>query len=215
VIFHDPSYFEGYLRILKRSLPHASVRVLAYALMNNHVHIIAIPAFGDSFSTLFRRVSGSYSHYVNLRLGSTGKVWGGRYFSSAMSDRHMHHALRYVEMNPVRAGMVSNPANYRWTSAQAHYSGRDPFEILDLNFLEERGGPEAWVQMIEGEPMQRTFEIDHFLRKCTYAERPFGDEAFLREAESFFGRTWNRWPFERSLTSSELALNLEKLSAAG
>ena len=214
-VFHDPTFYEAYLHLLKESIPASATQILAYALMNNHIHIVAIPQYGDSLARLFRRLSGTYAQYLNVRTHATGKVWGNRYYSTVMSPRHYYHALRYVELNPVRAGLVSNPANYPWTSARAHYSGRDPLEILNMKVLDDFGGPEGWIRMVERSPdVENSDEIDHYLRTCTYSERPFGDESFLREAESHFGRVWRRWPFELSLDSTEVRLNLVKLSPA-
>lgn len=209
-VFTDPEDHSTYLRILRHGLLNTGVRILAYALMKNHVHLIAVPPYGDSLSRLFRIVTGTYSRYWNIRHGASGHLWEGRYYSAPMSPTHLHHALRYVELNPVRANLVANPASFPWTSAQAHYSGEDPTQVLDMSYLEDRGGPAAWIHMIEA-PNIRTREINHYIRSCTYADRPCGDEDFLKQAELQFGFQYRRWPFLQALASDEVAFRLEHL----
>ncbi len=210
VIFQTEGDFRIYLEITRKSLDRAGVRILAYALMNNHVHIVAVPEYGDGLSHLFRRLSGGYAHYSNLRTGSTGRIWQSRYYSAPMSPLHLHYALRYVEMNPVRAGLVANPGSYRWSSAPAHFGGGDPFGVLDMEYWKQRGGSESWIRMVEA-PRYRTREMEHYLRVCTYAERPFGDEEFLRKAEERLGQSFKRWPFSHSLASDEVTFRLDHL----
>ncbi len=108
---------ETYLRLLQSNLRDADVRVLAWCLMCNHVHLVAVPAREDSLSVLFRRVHGRYAQYYNARWGRTGHLWQNRYFSCVLGASHLWAALAYVERNPVRAEMVGEaseyPCNYR------------------------------------------------------------------------------------------------------
>jgi putative transposase len=107
-----------------------------------------------------------------------------------MSDRQMWIALRYVEENPCRAGMVTSPELYRWSSAATHLAGKpDRSGILDLAFWLRAGGVETWAEMFEapGRPADLAS-----LRKCTYGGRPFGEEEFVREMEQRFDREWRR-----------------------
>lgn len=209
-VFEHSGDYETYLRILRYAIHRAHVRILSYALMKNHVHIIAVPEYGNSLPQLFRILSGTYAQYWNTRKGMAGRVWQSRYYSAPMSPTHLHYAIRYVEMNPVRAGITANPGSFPWSSAPAHYSGQDPDEILDMEYLANRGGPAAWIRMIEmPNPGER--EINNFLRACTYGERPFGDEDFLKAAERQIGLKFLRWPFVQSLASDEVAFRLEHL----
>jgi len=209
-IFESDPDFHAYLNLLKRGLPDSSTRILAFALMNNHVHLIAIPEFGDSFSRLMRGLAGSFARYFNTTRCEKGRVWQDRYYSTPMSPRHLHHALRYVELNPVRARIAKSATDSPWTSARAHYTGIDPTGILDMQFFHSRGGIEAWKRMIEYRDT-REAEINHFLRSCTYAERPFGDTSFVEEAEKRLGRRFKRWPFDQSLESSDTTHRLDHL----
>jgi putative transposase len=192
---HEKVFFSAadrlmYLRLVRENMGEAGVRILAYCLMTNHVHLVVVPERLDSLALLFSRVHGRYSQYVNLRRQRSGHLWQARYYSCPMSDRHMWIALRYVEDNPCRAGIVPRPEAYRWSSAASHLLGApDLSKILDLEFWEQAGGVVTWVDLhAAGE---RNDEV-RVLRKCTYGGRPFGDEEFINQMESRFQRVWRR-----------------------
>ncbi len=199
-VFLEPADFEFYLCLLRRALPASDAKLLAYALLPNHLHLIVVPERADSLTDLCRRVNGIYSSYINSRLDRSGHLWQSRYFSCVISERHVHHALRFVEKNPLRLGLASPEDHYHWSSARAHLNGFDEANILDMDFWRQRGGAGAWKRML-ADRYRRGEEIDHLLRKCTFNERPFGDEAFLKSAEEQFGKSWSRWTFERGLRS--------------
>jgi len=181
--------------------------------MNNHVHLILVPPFHDTMARLFQSLSGTYAQWFNAGRAVSGRLWQTRYYAAPMSPLHLHHALRYVELNPVRARISSSITGYRWTSAEAHCSGIDPWGILDMDMLAAKGGPKAWRSMLErGTRDLREREIHHLLRACTYAERPFGDESFIAEVERQLQVTYRRWPFQHALESDDAAYSLEHLS---
>lgn len=178
---------ETYLGLLKQNLADAEVRLLGWCLMTNHLHLVALPAREDSLSVLMRRVHGRYAQYYNARIGRTGHLWQNRFFACVLGQDHLWAALRYVERNPVRAGMVQRAADYRWSSAAAHVTGRDDSGILDLEWW-RREAPGNWEELLEAEELEK----EAALRRCTYAGRPFGSEGFVSEMAERFGRYWNR-----------------------
>ncbi len=179
-----------YLRLIRESQEEAGVRVLAYCLMTNHVHFVVIPQREDSLALLFGRANGRYAQAVNIRKGRSGHLWQARYHSCVMSESHFWIGLRYVEANPCRAGLVREPAEYPWSSAAAHLLGTpDRSRMLDLEFWEQAGGAATWAEMHAVEGRQEQLVA---LRKCTYAGRPFGDEAFVAAMEGRFQRKWRR-----------------------
>lgn len=194
-VFFCASDYRMYLNLLSEQVVHAEVRVLAYCLMTNHVHLVVIPERADSLAVLFQRVHGRYSQYLNTRRQRTGHLWQQRYFSCPLSSSHLWSALRYVEQNPCRANLAAAVSDYRWSSARAHLGARcreNP--LLDLDFWQEYGGAEAWRQMHGTiESAERVL----LLRRCTYAGRPFGDEEFTERLEERFQRHWRRWGFEK------------------
>ena len=185
-----------YLGLMARHLRDSEVRILAYCLMSNHVHFVLVPERLDSLAVLFRRVHGAYSQAVNAGLGRSGHLWQNRYYSCPLSERHLWFALRYVEANPVRAGLSNAAEDYRWSSAAAHMQGlREAATILDWDFWERSGGLERWRRM---HAVPENEEQKHALRRCTYGGRPFGEEDFVAEIEERFRRRWRRWGFEKA-----------------
>jgi putative transposase len=179
-----------YLRLVRDHMEQAGVGILAWCLMRNHVHLVAVPEREDSLAVLFRRVHGLYSQAVNIRRGRCGHLWQARFYSCALSEQHLWTALRYVEANAVRAGLVEQPEAYRWSSAAVHLLGvKDKSEVLDLSFWTRAGGVERW-RALHGEVLSGT-ELQQ-IRQCTYSGRPFGDDAFLSLMESRFDRVWRR-----------------------
>ena len=100
---------ETYLSLMRQNLEDAGVGLLAWCLMTNHIHLIALPERGDSLSVLLRRVHGRYAQYYNARHGRSGHLWQNRYFACSLGPGRLWAALAYVEMNPVRAKLVERP----------------------------------------------------------------------------------------------------------
>lgn len=180
-----------YLQLFGQNMADAQVGLLGWCLMTNHVHLIAVPVREDSLSVLLRRVHGRYAQYYNARMGRSGHLWQNRFFACLLSLDHLWTALAYVERNPVRAGMVEQAADYRWSSAQAHLTGQDEIGMLDMDWWRTGGrhaAPGNWNEVLRGEDSERS----RALRRCTYSGRPFGDEEFLEEMAERFGRRWTR-----------------------
>jgi len=117
-VFVETGDYEYYLENLIHWKTHFHVGVYAYCLMTNHVHLVLVPfANGDGISGLMRRLSARQGRRVNRLEDRIGSLWSGRFKSSVIdSDRYLLACLRYVELNPVRAGMAARPEDYRWSS---------------------------------------------------------------------------------------------------
>ena len=203
-VFFLNSDREMYLHLLQRNLAGAKARLLAYALMTNHIHAVVIPERADSLAILFRRVHGRYAPYVNTRRGRSGHLWQGRFYSCPLDGAHLATALRYVEENPCRAGMVARPEHYRWSSAAAHFGLRgDGYGILDMSYWERAGGEATWTEMFAAAPDEPQVER---LRQCTYGGRPFGGQEFVARMEEQFGRSWRREPGSGDRETGKMAL---------
>ena len=125
------------------------VRVLAYCLMTNHVHLVAIPETADALEKVFRPLHTRYAQRINRARGWTGHLWQGRYFSSALDDGYLWAAIRYVERNPVRAGMISRAEDYRWSSAPAHCEPRDDYVLTkDRAWTDQLRSIDDWSQWL-------------------------------------------------------------------
>ena len=106
-----------YLNYLRRFAPSCGCRVHAYCLMSNHVHLLVTPQTAGACGALMKQLGQHYVQYVNRAHRRAGTLWEGRFRSClAASERYVLACYRYIELNPVRAGMVAHPHEYRWSS---------------------------------------------------------------------------------------------------
>lgn len=96
-----------FLELLKHYSEKFSIELIAYCLMTNHIHVVAVPGSSDSFHLAFKSIFRRYGSFKNTIAGWTGHFWQERFFSSPLDEGHFWTALRYVELNPVRAKMVA------------------------------------------------------------------------------------------------------------
>jgi putative transposase len=102
-----------YLALAEANTADCQVRVFAWCLMSNHVHWVLEAGRANSLAVFFRRVNGRYAQYLNARRRRTGHLWQNRFFSCPVGPTHLWHTLRYVEGNPVRAGLMEVNEAYR------------------------------------------------------------------------------------------------------
>lgn len=115
-----------YLKLLRENIGNYEVSLLGYCLMSSHVHLIAVPTLPDGLALAFRNAHGRYAAYWNAIHGASGHAWQGRFYSCPLDDAHLWTALRYTELNPVRAGLVSQAESWPWSSAAVHWeNGRE------------------------------------------------------------------------------------------
>ena len=119
VFFSDGDRVE-YLSLLSQSASKHSSNFLAWCLMSNHAHFVVMPRQSKSLSATFGEAHRRYTRMVNFREGWRGHLWQERFHSYPMDERHLLAAVRYVEMNPVRAGLVQKPEDWEWSSARYH-----------------------------------------------------------------------------------------------
>lgn len=133
VFFGERDYVD-YLHLLEAELEHLLIEIWAYCLMPNHVHFIAVPDNQESMSKLFQSVHRKYARAINAREGWQGHLWQERYHSYPMDEQHLLATARYIELNPVRAGLCSRPTDWPWSSARAHFYEQDT-TIVKSNVL--------------------------------------------------------------------------------
>jgi putative transposase len=185
-VFFTHADREVYLALLRSSARPARLRILAYCLMPNHIHLVAVPDEPDSLAAALRRAHGRYANYLNARRGRTGHLWQNRFYSCALDQAHLSVALRYVERNPVRAGLAECVEQYPWSSAAAHLNGRDPGNILDMAFWQGRGTAEDWRSLLA---IPEDLLVVRRLQRGTFTGRPVGNAGFLDQLESQLERT--------------------------
>lgn len=127
-IFRDAADFERMLQLLMDHSRATQVAVHAYVLMGNHFHLLVTPGQSTGLSTLMQGVGRAYVRYFNDRYQRTGTLWEGRFKGTVIdSERYLFICMAYIELNPVRAGLVAAPADYGWSS-YLHNTGqrKDP-----------------------------------------------------------------------------------------
>lgn len=122
--FCDADY-KTYISLVSEWSKKCNVAVWIYCLMPNHVHLIAVPENEDGLRRAIGETHRRYTNFINTRENWRGYLWQGRFKSYVLDKTHLLMAARYIEMNPVKAGMVQNPKEWRWSSVQAHYERKD------------------------------------------------------------------------------------------
>ncbi|MCX6566577.1 MAG: transposase [Candidatus Aminicenantes bacterium] len=171
-----------YLRLLLRYGDLFGLKFWAYCLMHNHVHLIAVPLKSDSMNLTIREAHKKYTSQVNLQMNWRGSLWQGRYYSFPLEDIHLYRALRYVENNPVRAGIVKIAENYPWSSASSHVLGK-PDDMLSPDGLGIRG--KAWRAYLREQEEEEEIKD---IRNHIMTGRPLGGEDFINQLENTLGR---------------------------
>jgi putative transposase len=127
--FIDDEDRERYLTALHRASDRARCAIHAYVLMSNHTHLLVTAADVSAAARMMQSMGPAYVRYFNRRHGRTGTLWEDRYRSGLIdSERYFLQCSRYIEMNPVRAGMVNEPGAYRWSSFRSNAQGA--FDVL-------------------------------------------------------------------------------------
>lgn len=170
-VFREDSDYRVFLSLLRRESERCAVAVHGYTLMSNHFHLMATPGDLTGLSKMMQGVGRTYVPLFNGRYQRTGGLWEGRYRSFAIeSEAYWVTCLRYVELNPVRAGLVSAPEAYRWSSARAHVSGLPDPVVTDHDLYLRLGSTtderqRAWAEIC------RAGMLDHELTQLRSAVR--------------------------------------------
>lgn len=163
----------------------------AYVLMTNHVHLLMTPAQPDGIAKVMQSVGRRYVRYINDSYGRTGTLWEGRYKASLIdSERYLLICCRYIELNPVRAGLVGHPAAYPESSYRHHAHGEDNPLITDHPLYQALGETreqrqEAYRALFDGNINARFIKE---IRVCTNQCGVLGSDGFKDGVEAMVGR---------------------------
>lgn len=190
---HD---FAQYRALLRTASAAAECSIHAYALMTNHVHLLVTPQTATGASHLMQRLGRMYVRYFNERYGRTGTLWEGR-FKSALIDSSAYYLAcsRYIDLNPVRAALVSAPGDYEWSSfAHLGMEAPDPLVTLHPEYLalgctpaDRRRAYRAWCA--GAEPHRQRDAI----RQATHGGSALGSAAFRQGMAEALRRRVTRW----------------------
>ena len=175
-----------YRQLMAHWCAERQVQVWAYCLMPNHVHMVAVPADLDGLRRAIGEAHRRYTRHVNLREGWRGHLWQGRFASYPMDEYYLLSAARYIELNPVRAGLVASAEQYPWSSAAAHVSGKDDelVQVAPLLALHAE-----WRGFLAQPFPTETWEA---FRRHERTGRPIGSKAFVADLEERTDRLLHR-----------------------
>ena len=190
-VFFETEDYLTYLRILKESAESSGCLIHAYVLMTNHVHLLVTPESSAAISLLFQSIGRHYVPYINKTYQRRGSLWEGRHKGNIIeSEAYFLSCMRYIEMNPVRAGMVDHPAKYRWSSYAANALGIDNAVIyIHEQYLALGNTPESRQSGYRG-----LFEIKAdadelaIIRASLSSGTPLGNACFKKQIEVITGR---------------------------
>lgn len=132
LIFRDDEDYQRFLGWLKESAREFKVSIHAYALMPDHLHLLASPSTEQGLARMMQRVGRYYVPWFNQKYQRVGGLFRGRFRTSLIdSERYFMTCSRYIEFNPVRSGLVGDPAHYRWSSYAHHAGARQESLITD------------------------------------------------------------------------------------
>lgn len=201
-VFFTDDDCAAYLRWLGEYAEQHQVEILAYCLMPNHVHLVAVPATDVGLHKVLKPLHMRYAQRINRARGWKGHVWQGRFFSSALDEAYLWAAVRYVERNPVRARMVNKAETYAWSSAAAHCGLRhDPVLTKKPAWQSQFGSISDWsVWLAEGDEPSRV----EILRRNADKGLPCGSEKFIQKLEHMTGRALHHRPRGRPRKAEDI-----------
>jgi putative transposase len=179
--FGDQDY-GTYLRLLAAYSVAADCEVWAYCLMPNHGHVILTPGDEDGLRRALGETHRRYTRQVNLRQGWHGHLWQERFHSFPMDEAHLLACARYVELNPVRAGLVERADAWPWSSARAHLDGADDGVVRVAPLLERVAD---WRGFLRGGVDEAALAA---IRRHARTGRPLGAASWLEDLEARLGR---------------------------
>lgn len=190
-IFVDDADRHRFRGLMRTAFGARGVALHAYALMDNHIHLLASPACTDGLSLAMRSMAQRYAQYFNVRHQRSGSLWEGRFKSFIVDkDRYLLAVYRYIELNPVRAGLASRAEEFPWSSARANLGlARDPL-LEPHSFLLELGhDPESrqrrYARWLDQGMSER--ELDA-IRRYSAQERALGSPRFQAMVAKMLGR---------------------------
>ena len=154
------------------------VDIWAYCLMPNHVHFIMVPEFPESLKLAVGEAHRRYTRMVNFREDWRGHLWQGRFASYILDNEYLISAVRYIEMNPVKAGLVRNPEDWQWSSAKYHIHGEADPLIKESPLRQIIEGD--WKEFLYSSIPEHTVKT---IQKHERTGRPLGSTNFIKYLE--------------------------------
>ena len=187
----EPIFFEDgdqdvYCDILAEQMRRADVKVWAYCLMPNHVHLILCPRDADGLGRALGAAHRRWANFINARGHWRGHLFDGRFASVAMDEPHLVTAARYVALNPVRARLVARAEDWKWSSVRAHLDDKDDGLVTVKPVLDR---VRDFAKLIADQNNDDSFAA---LRAAEQTGRPLGTKDFVEGLEHVLGRRIQR-----------------------
>jgi len=180
--FCDDDY-RYYIRLMAEWCDKCGVTIWAYCLMPNHVHLVAVPETADGLRRAIGEAHRRFTRHINFRAQWRGHLWQGRFASFLMDEQYLLTATRYIELNPVKAGLSSIPEEYPWSSARAHIKGRND-DLVKVRPLLRM--VDDWRQFLSGDVSDEEYEL---LQRHERTGRPLGSTSFIDRLENKLSRS--------------------------
>jgi len=178
-VFFDHEDRQTYLRLLALYAQKHHLQIGAYCLMDNHVHLLVTPETDLALARGIGLTNQVYTQYLNRKFSQSGRIWQNRFFSCVVeNEQYLWAVARYIERNPLKAGLAANAEEYLWSSARAHLTEATDALLSDSSWLDpsERAAYAEYVQAGDD-------SADEAIRKATRTGRPFGSETFVEALE--------------------------------
>ena len=182
--FFGENDYRMYVGLLSKARQRSDTEILAYCLMPNHIHLIVVPRKSNGLAELLRYAHRTYAVAINAREGWQGHLWQERFHSFVMDEQHLLAAVRYVELNPVRAGICRRPGDWPWSSYRAHVNAADDSLVVVEPMLERVAD---WRRFVRSEN-QDAAKFSQ-LRERSRTGLPIGADDFIDELETITGRS--------------------------
>ena len=180
--FFSESDYREYLYLMAEWCNRCKVQIWSYCLMPNHTHLIAVPESEEGLGRAIGEAHRRYTRYINFQKGWKGHLWQGRFASFPMDEQYLIATARYIELNPVKAGIVKRPEEYRWSSAKAHLQGEDDILVKVEPLL---GIIADWQGLLTSDLSEEEYKT---LRRHERSGRPLGSDDFLSKLEKLTSR---------------------------
>jgi putative transposase len=185
-VFDSDSDRAVYLDLLRERADRYRLLVWAWCLMGNHVHLLGVPQRTDSLHRALGRTHADYARYLNAKRRSCGHLWQACFYSCVVAPKYLWVTMAYIENNPVRAAIVTEAEQYRWSSAMSHVTAADNDHLLQMEEWRRKYTPERWKDVLNN-TVDAEADSER-IREATVRGRPLGDDVFSTHLESILGR---------------------------
>ena len=214
-IFFIEEDYRKYLEILASASEEHECSIHAYVLMTNHVHLLVTPVTESSLPLMMQAIGRKYVNYINRTYQRTGTLWEGRYKSALVeSEQYLLACSRYIEMNPIRAGMVDGPGQYKWSSYSSNALGKKDHKLTQHELYQRLGSCDVLRQQAYKALFKNYIDVEalDMIRESTQQSSIIGDSRFKDEIKIMLKRRVGKFRHGGDRRSSEFDVDSSALT---